>query len=65
MGLKLYFAGLCGVSIDALRGPQVRADGAALVGRVPSELEQYCSAAPRAGKPLRSSFICPERRLDR
>lgn len=40
IGLTLYVAAcesLCGASTDALRGPQVLADGAALVGRVPSE----------------------------
>ncbi|MGW4891371.1 hypothetical protein ACWEQL_03755 [Kitasatospora sp. NPDC004240] len=44
LGVKLYFVAdesLCGVSVDALRGPQVLADGVALVGRVPSELEQW------------------------
>lgn len=44
VGLKLYFAAdesLCGVSVDALRGPQVLADETALVGKVPSELEQW------------------------
>jgi hypothetical protein len=32
---------LRGVSIDALRGPQVFADGVALVGKVPSELTKW------------------------
>jgi len=32
---------LHGVSIDALRGPQVFADGVALVGRIPSELTKW------------------------
>ncbi|MER8231049.1 hypothetical protein [Streptomyces sp. NPDC094049] len=44
MGLKLYFSAgesLCGISVDALRGPQVPADGEPLVGKVPSELEQW------------------------
>lgn len=43
LGLKLYYREerLAGVVIDALRGPQVFADGVALVGRVPSVLEQW------------------------
>ncbi|MFE6907827.1 hypothetical protein [Streptomyces erythrochromogenes] len=43
-GLKLYFAadkGLCGVAADALCGPQLLADGVALVARAPSVLEQW------------------------
>ncbi len=42
-GLHLYYRDerLAGVVIDALCGPQVFADGTALVGRVPSELEQW------------------------
>ncbi|MEV4014391.1 hypothetical protein AB0J35_28205 [Nonomuraea angiospora] len=43
-GLTLYYSSdekLKAVSIDALRGPQVFADGTALVGRVPSEIEQW------------------------
>jgi hypothetical protein len=44
LGLRLYFAStdsLCGISVDALRGPQLPADGRRLVGQVPSELEQW------------------------
>ncbi|MFF7048471.1 hypothetical protein ACFY94_08930 [Streptomyces griseorubiginosus] len=42
-GLKLYYRQqrLAGVVVDALRGPQVFADDTALVGRVPSVLEQW------------------------
>ncbi|KUM90639.1 MULTISPECIES: hypothetical protein [Streptomyces] len=42
-GLKLYYQQqrLAGVVVDALRGPQVFADGTALVGRAPSVLEQW------------------------
>jgi hypothetical protein len=44
--VTLYYLsgkGLCGVSVDARRGPQVVADGMAVVGRVPSELEDWLS----------------------
>ncbi|WP_344341851.1 hypothetical protein [Kitasatospora putterlickiae] len=42
-GLHLYYQDgrLSGVAVDALRGPQVTADGTALVGQVPSALEQW------------------------
>jgi hypothetical protein len=43
-GLTLYYGSderLKAVSVDALRGPQVFADGTALVGRVPSEIERW------------------------
>ncbi|MER5794761.1 hypothetical protein [Streptomyces sp. NPDC001980] len=42
-GLKLYYREerLAGVVVDALRGPQVLVEGVALVGRVPSVLEQW------------------------
>ncbi len=42
-GLHLYYRGeaLAGVVVDALRGPQVSVAGTALVGRVPSVLEQW------------------------
>jgi hypothetical protein len=42
--LTLYYAsagGLCGISINPRRGPQVTADGEPTVGRVPSELEHW------------------------
>ncbi|MFF4314698.1 hypothetical protein [Streptomyces sp. NPDC001507] len=42
-GLKLYYREerLAGVVVDALRGPQVFVEGVALVGQVPSVLEQW------------------------
>lgn len=42
-GVHLYYRDgrLSGVAVDALCGPQVTADGMALVGRVPSVLEQW------------------------
>ncbi|MER7644788.1 hypothetical protein [Streptomyces sp. NPDC126522] len=42
-GLKLYYRKerLAGVVVDALRGPQVLADGMPLVGRIPSVLERW------------------------
>lgn len=62
VGLKLYFAAderLYGVSIDALRGPQVLADGAALVGRVPSELEQWLFDRAESREPYTELFYMP------
>jgi len=49
-GLQLYYRDerLAGVVVDALRGPQVSANGMALVGRVPSVLEHWL--AERAEK---------------
>ncbi|MEV6727113.1 hypothetical protein AB0M94_40115 [Streptomyces xanthochromogenes] len=44
LGLTFYYGKeerLRGISVDALKGPQVYADGVALVGRVPSDLEQW------------------------
>lgn len=42
-GLHLYYRdeGLAGIVVDALCGPQVSVAGTALVGRVPSVLEQW------------------------
>jgi len=42
-GVKLYYNsdGLHGVSVEALRGPQVFADGRPLVAQVPSEIDQW------------------------
>lgn len=42
-GLRLYYWGerLSAIVVDALRGPQVFADGVALVGRAPSDLEKW------------------------
>ncbi|MFB7249003.1 hypothetical protein CW362_40925 [Streptomyces populi] len=61
-GVKLYFAAnecLCGISIDALRGPQVRTDGTALVGRVPSELEQWLFDRAENREPFTELFYMP------
>ncbi|MEV0254668.1 hypothetical protein AB0H82_10445 [Streptomyces sp. NPDC050732] len=44
LGLTFFYGleeRLRGISVDALKGPQVYADGVALVGRTPSELEQW------------------------
>ncbi|WP_371524831.1 hypothetical protein OG302_00870 [Streptomyces sp. NBC_01283] len=44
LGLTFYYGmdeRLRGISVDALKGPQVYADGIALVGRAPSDLEQW------------------------
>jgi hypothetical protein len=42
-GVRAYYRSeqLAGVVVDALRGPQVVADGEPLVGRVPSEVERW------------------------
>ena len=52
-GLKLYYREerLSGVVVDALGGPQVFADGMALVGRVPSVLEQWMLDRAEAREP--------------
>jgi hypothetical protein len=41
--VKLYYrsGGLHGVSVEALRGPQVYADGRPLVAQVPSEIDEW------------------------
>lgn len=44
LGLTFYYGReerLRGISVDALKGPQIYAEGVALVGRVPSDLEQW------------------------
>ncbi|MFJ5927722.1 hypothetical protein ACIQF6_34515 [Kitasatospora sp. NPDC092948] len=44
VGVELHYdedERLWAVSVDALRGPQVQVDGMPLVGRVPSELEDW------------------------
>ncbi|MEU3406012.1 hypothetical protein ABZ766_19030 [Streptomyces sp. NPDC006670] len=61
-GLKLYFAadaGLCGVAADALRGPQVLAEGTALVARVPSEVERWVFDRADAREPFAEAFYMP------
>ncbi|MGE7434191.1 hypothetical protein [Kitasatospora sp. NPDC001175] len=61
VGLKLYYAAerLCGVSVDARRGPQVVVDGAALVGQVPSELEQWLFERAESREPYTELFYLP------
>jgi hypothetical protein len=53
LGLKLYYREerLAGAVIDALRGPQVFTDGVALVGRLPSVLEQWMVDRAEAREP--------------
>jgi hypothetical protein len=47
-------AGLAGVEVDALRGPQVMLDGLRLAGQVPSRLEdQFAGYAAARGEELR------------
>lgn len=44
LGLGLYYLSsgtLWGISVNAVRGPQVYAEGVPLVGRTPSEVEQW------------------------
>ncbi|UXX96431.1 hypothetical protein N7U49_40245 [Streptomyces sp. AD2-2] len=52
-GLRLYYRKerLAGVVVDALRGPQVLADGMPLVGRIPSVLEQWMIDRAEAREP--------------
>lgn len=52
-GLKLYYREerLAGVVVDALCGPQVSADGVALVGRVASALERWMVDRAKAREP--------------
>ncbi|MER7928770.1 hypothetical protein ABTY96_37495 [Streptomyces sp. NPDC096057] len=51
--LKLYYRDerLAGVVVDALRGPQVFVEGVALVGRIPSVLEQWMLDRAEAREP--------------
>ncbi|MFD9124729.1 hypothetical protein [Kitasatospora sp. NPDC059571] len=60
-GLDLYFTAerLCGISVDARRGPQVLTDGVALVGRVPSELEQWLVERAESREPYTELFYLP------
>ncbi|MEU3337322.1 hypothetical protein [Streptomyces sp. NPDC006668] len=53
LGLTLYYRDerLAGVVVDALRGPQVVVEGVALVGRVPSVLEQWMIDRAEAREP--------------
>jgi hypothetical protein len=56
IGVTAYYADssrLAGVAIDALHGPQVTLAGTALVGRVPSQAEQWiCDHAETHGMDL-------------
>jgi hypothetical protein len=55
LGLTLYYRaeqGLCGISVDARRGPQVVADGMPLVGRIPSEVEAWMIERAEAREPF-------------
>lgn len=59
LGLTLYYGReerLRGISVDALRGPQVFADGAATVGRVPSELERWMVDRSEIREPFAELF---------
>ncbi|MEU6251156.1 hypothetical protein [Streptomyces sp. NPDC047043] len=57
-GLTLYYRQerLAGVVVDALRGPQVCAESVALVGRVPSVLEQWMVDRAQAREPESDLF---------
>lgn len=62
LGLKLYYGqdmGLKAVSVDARRGPQVLADGMGLVGRVPSQLEQWMTERAEIREPFTELFYLP------
>lgn len=57
-GLKLYYKEerLAAIIVDALRGPQVLAEDVALVGRVPSVLEQWMMERSEAREPYTELF---------
>jgi hypothetical protein len=57
-GLQLYYRQerLAGVAVDALRGPQVLVKDVALVGRVPSVLEQWMTDRAEAREPYTELF---------
>lgn len=59
LGLTFYYGldeRLRGISVDALKGPQVFADGTALVGRVPSEVEQWIIGRTEIREPFSELF---------
>ncbi len=59
LGLMFYYGleeRLRGIAVDALKGPQVVADGTALVGRVPSELEQWIVGRSETREPFSELF---------
>ena len=62
VGVTLYYDSgeqLHGVSADALRGPQVFIDGIALVGRIPSELEQWLCERADSREPFTELVYMP------
>ncbi|MFF4899410.1 hypothetical protein [Streptomyces sp. NPDC001068] len=62
VGLTVYYADenrLAGATADARLGPQVLADGTALVGRVPSELEQWITDRAEVREPYSELFYLP------
>ncbi|MEU5682962.1 hypothetical protein [Streptomyces venezuelae] len=59
LGLTFYYGldeRLRGISVDASKGPQVFADGTALVGRVPSEVEQWIIDRSETREPFSELF---------
>ncbi|MEU7580134.1 hypothetical protein AB0B50_21355 [Streptomyces sp. NPDC041068] len=55
LGLTFYYGldeRLRGISVDALRGPQVFADGMPLVGQVPSRVEQWMIERSESREPF-------------
>ena len=62
VGLTAYYADevrLAGVTVDACVGPQVLADGTSLVGRVPSEMEQWLIGRAEEREPYSELFYMP------
>ncbi|MEU5594114.1 hypothetical protein [Streptomyces sp. NPDC020298] len=62
VGLTAYYADgvrLAGITVDARLGPQVLADGKALVGRVPSEMEQWLIERAEVREPYCELFYMP------
>ncbi|MFD8301847.1 hypothetical protein ACFV29_05745 [Streptomyces sp. NPDC059690] len=62
VGLTAYYADearLAGITVDARLGPQVLADGTALVGRKPSEVEQWLIERAEAREPYSELFYMP------
>ncbi|MCF3123000.1 hypothetical protein IPZ68_25340 [Streptomyces arenae] len=59
LGLTFYYGfeeRLRGIAVDALKGPQIYADGTALVGRTPSELEQWIVDRSEVREPFSELF---------
>ncbi|MGW4879596.1 hypothetical protein ACWEPI_23905 [Streptomyces sp. NPDC004262] len=62
VGLTVYYADenrLAGATADARLGPQVLVEGTALVGRVPSELEQWIIDRAEVREPYSELFYLP------